>query len=164
MTSNKTGATGDKNGMGCAGVGRIRDAVAVVAASGGGVLLGVLLKVIFGRERPSVVPHLVSAHSGSFPSGHSMLSAIVYSTLGALLARFAKRRGTQVLPIAAAIAITFLVGVSRLVLGVHYPTDVLAGWAAGAAWAGVAWIAVDRLARQGKVEGRASGPQPPAAG
>ncbi len=140
---------------------RIRDAVAVVAASGGGVLLGVLLKLVFGRERPSVVPHLVTAHSGSFPSGHSMLSAIVYSTLGALLARFAKRRATQVLPIAAAVAITLLVGVSRLVLGVHYPTDVLAGWAAGAAWAGCSWIAIDRLARRGTVEGRASAPPGP---
>jgi undecaprenyl-diphosphatase len=136
---------------------RGRDAIAVLAASGGGVVLDVLLKLIFGRERPSVVPHLVAAHSGSFPSGHSMLAAIVYPTLGVMLARFAKHRGTQVLPIAAAVAITVLVGGSRLVLGVHYPTDVLAGWAAGAAWAGVSWIAVDRLARKGTVEGRRSG-------
>ncbi len=133
---------------------RLRDAVAVLAASIGGLLLVVLLKLLFARDRPSIVPHLVITHSASFPSGHSMLSAVIYPTLGALLARFAKRRGTQVLPIAAAIAITFLVGVSRLVLGVHYPTDVLAGWSAGAAWAGFSWLAVDRLVRQGKVEGR----------
>jgi undecaprenyl-diphosphatase len=137
---------------------RFRDAIAVLAASVGGVAAGVLLKLVFGRERPSVVPHLVAADSGSFPSGHSMLSAIVYATLGALLARFAKRRATQVLPIAAAIGITFLVGVSRLVLGVHYPTDVLAGWAAGAACAGCSWLAVDTLARKGTVEGRAAPP------
>jgi undecaprenyl-diphosphatase len=114
----------------------------------------VLLKLLFARDRPSVVPHLVIADSGSFPSGHSMLSAVIYPTLGALLARFARRRGNQVLPIVAAIAVTVLVGISRLVLGVHYPTDVLAGWSAGAAWAGFVWLAVDRLAREGKVEGR----------
>ena len=139
---------------------RGRDAVAVLAASGGGVVVGVLLKLIFGRERPAVVPHLVEASTASFPSGHSMLSAIVYTTLGALLARFAKRRATQLLPIVAAVLITLLVGLSRLVLGVHYPTDVLAGWAAGAAWAAVAWIAVDRLAQRGAVEGRAPGTAP----
>jgi undecaprenyl-diphosphatase len=137
---------------------RFRDALAVVAASLGGVLIGLFLKVIFGRERPSVVPHLVGVDTASFPSGHSMQSAIVYATLGALLARFAKRRATQVLPIAAAVAITFLVGVSRLVLGVHYPTDVLAGWAAGAAWAAASWMVVDSLAREGTLEGRATPP------
>jgi undecaprenyl-diphosphatase len=86
-----------------------------------------------------------------------MLAAVIYPTLGALLARFAQRRSTQVLPIAAALAITFLVGCSRLVLGVHYPTDVLAGWSAGAAWASVSWLVADRLTREGKVEGRRSG-------
>jgi undecaprenyl-diphosphatase len=147
---------------------RGRDAIAVLVASIGGVLASVLLKLVFARERPDVVPHLVVARSGSFPSGHSMLSAVIYATLGALLARFAKRRATQVLPIAAAVLITFLVGCSRVVLGVHYPTDVLAGWSAGAAWAGLSWLAVDRLARQGAVEGRQSGPAasplPPARG
>ncbi|MEO6593278.1 MAG: phosphatase PAP2 family protein [Planctomycetota bacterium] len=139
---------------------RLRDAGAVLAASIGALALDVLLKLAFGRDRPSVVPHLVVAHSGSFPSGHSMLAAVVYPTLGAMLARFAKRRATQVLPIVAAVVITVLVGVSRLVLGVHYPTDVLAGWAAGAAWAGCVWLVVDRLARQGAVEGRGSTPSP----
>ena len=91
-----------------------------------------------------------------------MLSAVIYLTLGALLARFAKRRATQVLPIAAAVGITFLVGCSRMILGVHYPTDVLAGWSAGAAWAGVAWLAVDRLAAHGTVEGRRRSHHPPA--
>ena len=109
-------------------------------------------------QEPSIVPHLVSVETASFPSGHSMQSTIVYATLGALLARFAKRRATQVLPIAAAVAIAFLVGVSRLVLGVHYPSDVLAGWAAGAAWAAASWIVVDSLAREGAVEGRTTPP------
>lgn len=140
---------------------RLRDAAAVLVATLGGVALDLLLKLWFARERPDVVPHLVRAHSGSFPSGHSMLSAVVYPTLGALLARFAKRRATQVLPIAAGIGIAFLVGTSRLVLGVHYPTDVLAGWAAGAAWSASCWLVVDRLAREGKVEGRQSGAPPP---
>jgi undecaprenyl-diphosphatase len=133
---------------------RGRDAVMVLVASIGGTALDLALKTWFARERPDVVPHLAIAHTASFPSGHSMLAAVVYPTLGALLARFAKRRGTQILPIAAALAITFLVGVSRLVLGVHYPTDVLAGWGAGAAWSGACWLVADRLARTGAVEGR----------
>jgi undecaprenyl-diphosphatase len=134
--------------------GRRRDACAVVVAAGGGGLLVAVLKVAFDRPRPSAVPHLVVVHSGSFPSGHAMLAAVVYATLGALLARFARRRTTQLLPIGAAVVVALLVGASRVVLGVHHPTDVLAGWAAGTAWAGIAWLVVDRLARTGAVEGR----------
>jgi len=134
--------------------GRRRDAVAVLVASIGGLGLDFLLKLSFRRERPDLVPHLVDTYSPSFPSGHSMLSAVVYLTIGALLARFARRRATELLPIAVAIVVTVLVGVSRLILGVHYPTDVLAGWAAGTAWAGAAWLVVDALARRGTLEGR----------
>jgi undecaprenyl-diphosphatase len=82
----------------------------------GGLLLDLGLKLVFARERPSIVPHLDVVGSRSFPSGHSMLSAVVYLTLGALLARFSKRRVNQLLPIAGAAAITFLVGCSRIVL------------------------------------------------
>jgi undecaprenyl-diphosphatase len=71
--------------------GRVRDGAAVAGAAVGGLLLDVLLKLAFARERPSVVPHLMIAGSGSFPSGHSMLAAVIYPTMGALLARFAKK-------------------------------------------------------------------------
>jgi len=134
---------------------RGRDAMTVLVAAAGGLLLSIALKMVFSRERPDVVPHLVTVHSPSFPSGHSMLSAVIWLTLGVLLARFAKRRANEVLPIVAAVVITLLVGCSRLVLGVHYPTDVLAGWAAGASWAACTWLVADRLAREGAVEGRA---------
>ncbi|MBL8897772.1 MAG: phosphatase PAP2 family protein [Planctomycetes bacterium] len=133
---------------------RGRDAVAVLATSIGGGCACIALKLAFGRDRPDVVPHLMVVDSDSFPSGHAMLSAVIYCTLGALLARFAKHRGAQVLPIVGAMLLTFLVGCSRLVLGVHYPTDVLAGWTAGATWAALSWLAVDRLARQHTIEGR----------
>ena len=139
---------------------RMRDAVLVLAAAGGGVVVDVGLKLLFARERPSIVPHLTVVHSASFPSGHAMLAAVIYPTLGALLARFSKRRANQVFPIAAAVGITFCVGFSRIVLGVHYPTDVIAGWSAGAAWAAFAWLVADRLARKGAVEGRQPDPAP----
>jgi len=135
--------------------GRIRDAVAVLVTAVGAVLGIVVLKLCFARERPDVVPHLTIATSASFPSGHSMLAAVIYPTLGALLARFARRRRLEVIPIAAAVGITVIVGLSRIVLGVHHPTDVLAGWFAGAAFASGAWLVVDQLAKRGKVEGKA---------
>jgi undecaprenyl-diphosphatase len=122
-----------------------------VAASGGG-LLSTVMKQLFGRDRPDFVPHLVVVTSPSFPSGHSMLAAIVYLTLGALLARFAARRRTRVYILTVALFATFVVGSSRVYLGVHYPTDVLAGWCAGLVWALVCWLAARYLQKRGAVE------------
>src|SRR6185369_12288713 len=111
---------------------RLAMLVLVAGATLGGMVLSSLLKLVFGRPRPTVVPPLVEVHSASFPSGHSMLSAVVYLTLGALLARTTTRRRLRVYFIAVALALTFVVGLSRVYLGVHYPTDVVGGWAAGA--------------------------------
>jgi undecaprenyl-diphosphatase len=101
----------------------------------GGAIVSVLLKSVFERARPDVVPHLVLVDTSSFPSGHAMNSAIVFLTLGALLTRTQKDRGTRIYLIAVAILLTLLVGFSRVYLGVHWPSDVIAGWIVGAAWA-----------------------------
>ena len=122
-----------------------------VAASGGG-LLNAVLKFLFARERPDVVPHLVPVTSLSFPSGHSVLAAVMYLTLGALLARVAVHRRTRLYVLTVAMLATFLVGVSRVYLGVHYPSDVLAGWCVGLAWALLCWIVARSLQRRGAVE------------
>jgi undecaprenyl-diphosphatase len=129
----------------CAGwlyrAGRRRAALLVAASTLGGVLLSEVLKRLFDRPRPSLVPHLERVVSPAFPSGHAMLAAAFYFVVAALLARQAARRGTRAGIWAVAAALVALVGASRVVLGVHYPTDVLAGWAAGAAWAAACWMA-----------------------
>jgi undecaprenyl-diphosphatase len=125
----------------------------VVAAASGGGLLSTGLKYLVARDRPEVVPHIVSVISPSFPSGHSMLAAVVYLTLGALLARVAERRRVRTYFITAALLLTGLVGGSRVYLGVHYPTDVLAGWTLGLAWALLCWLVARYLQSRGKVEG-----------
>jgi undecaprenyl-diphosphatase len=110
-----------------------------------GSFLSTLLKDLFHRARPEIVPHAVYASAGSFPSGHSMLSAVTYLTLGALLARSHQRRALKIYFLVIAVLLTLLVGVSRVYMGVHWPTDVLAGWTAGAVWALICWLAARRL-------------------
>jgi undecaprenyl-diphosphatase len=111
----------------------------VTAASGEAV--GYVLKSAFSRPRPTVVSHLRDVFSSSFPSGHAMQSAIIYLTLGAMLMRIAEGRLTKIYCFSLAMLLTFLVGLSRVWLGVHYPTDVLAGWTVGLFWASLCWLA-----------------------
>jgi undecaprenyl-diphosphatase len=117
-----------------------RTAAFVFAASVGGWLLNAGLKEVFQRPRPEIVPHLREVLTLSFPSGHAMTSAAVYLTLGALLMRISERRITKIYCMAIAALVTGLVGVSRVYLGVHYPTDVLAGWLMGLSWALLCWL------------------------
>ncbi|OLC16555.1 MAG: hypothetical protein AUH29_04835 [Candidatus Rokubacteria bacterium 13_1_40CM_69_27] len=124
--------------------------VAIAAASGG--LLSTAMKLLFARERPDIVPHLSTVTSPSFPSGHSMLAAVIYLTLGALLARFAAQRTVRAYVLSVALLLTLLVGSSRVYLGVHYPTDVLGGWLAGLAWALLCWLVARHLQRRGTIE------------
>ncbi len=111
----------------------------------GGTIISILLKELFQRPRPEIVPHLAYASSTSFPSGHSMMSAVTYLTLGALLARSHERKSVKAFSLLVAAGICFLVGVTRVYLGVHWPTDVLAGWTAGAVWALLCWVVARRL-------------------
>jgi undecaprenyl-diphosphatase len=111
----------------------------------GGMVLSTLLKDLFQRPRPEIVPHVVYASSTSFPSGHSMMSAVTYLTLAALLARSQERKRLKAYFLLLAALLTFMVGVSRVYLGVHWPTDVLAGWMAGAIWALLVWAVARRL-------------------
>lgn len=124
---------------------RYANAALVTAAIAGGALLTRLMKYSFARPRPDLVDHLVPVSSMSFPSGHAMASAITYLTLGALLARTEKRFRVRALVFGVAVLLTLSIGVSRVYLGVHYPTDVLAGWSLGAAWALLCWTAARLL-------------------
>ena len=119
---------------------RYRSALAILLAAVSGELLNSAMKSLFMRPRPAIVPHLRTVYETSFPSGHAMNSAIIYLTLGALLMRFAQGRLTKVYCLTLAVLLTFLVGISRVYLGVHYPTDVLAGWTIGLAWASICWL------------------------
>jgi undecaprenyl-diphosphatase len=130
--------------------GRRGHALFVAAAVSGGGLLAAVLKTFFGRPRPELVPHLSYVTSSSFPSGHSMLAAGVYLSLGALLARLERSPLVRAYVLVWAVGIVTLVGVSRVYLGVHWPSDVLAGWAAGAAWASLCWVVARALERRGK--------------
>jgi undecaprenyl-diphosphatase len=112
-----------------------RSLLLVLGSTVGGALLNSMLKHFVGRPRPTVVPHLTEASAPSFPSGHAMLSAIVYLTLGALLAQLTESRWLKAYLLSVSLALSFLVGLSRVYLGVHYLTDVLGGWMAGLAWA-----------------------------
>lgn len=114
----------------------------LVFSFGGAVALNSLLKLSFNRPRPELVAHLVDTYTASFPSGHAMLSAVCYLTLGTLLAGVARRRRDKIYILGTAVALMVLVGFSRVYLGVHWPTDVLAGWCLGAAWAMGCWLAV----------------------
>lgn len=123
-------------------------AVAIV----GGQALGYLAKSGFARPRPEVVPHFVDVVSASFPSGHSMMAAVTYLTLGVMLARTERQFRIRAFYISVAVVLSFLVGISRLFLGVHWPTDVLAGWILGAAWALGVWLVARTMAKHGQIE------------
>jgi undecaprenyl-diphosphatase len=129
------------------------DAIAlIVVATAGGGLLSEVLKWWFARKRPEIVPHLVNVGSASFPSGHSLLAVVTYLTLGALLARFVRRRRSRTYCIVVSLLLALLIGLSRVYLGVHYPTDVLAGWSAGLAWALPCWLVARYLQYRGRVK------------
>lgn len=127
-------------------------ALLLLAAVVGGMLLSTLLKLGFERPRPDLVPHGARVYTASFPSGHAMLSAATYLTLGALLARVEQRRRIKIFLLGLAVLLTVLVGTSRVYLGVHWPSDVLAGWCGGAAWASLCWFVALQLQRRGQVE------------
>lgn len=124
---------------------RHRTALSVLLSTTSGALATFLLKNAFGRPRPDLFPHGDYVVSASFPSGHAMISALVYLTLGALVAGVVASRTIKVYVLGVTLLLSGLIGVSRVYLGVHWPTDVLAGWAAGAAWALIWWSLVEAV-------------------
>lgn len=125
-----------------------RTAAFVFLASCGGWVLNWMLKLAFDRPRPDVVPHLREVMSSSFPSGHALTSAAIYLTLGTLLMRLTNEPLAKFYCIALAMLATLLVGASRVFLGVHYPTDVLAGWVIGLSWALLCWLVERAIERR----------------
>lgn len=119
---------------------RFREGLMLVLAGLGGIAVSQLIKGWVGRERPDLVFRAVEAANPSFPSGHAMLSAVVFLGLGALSVRFTRSRRIKTYVMAAAILMTVLVGLTRVYLGVHWLTDVLAGWSLGSAWALLFWL------------------------
>jgi undecaprenyl-diphosphatase len=138
--------------------GKRHAAAFVVVSTASGIALSHALKLGFARPRPDLVPHGVDVYTHSFPSGHAMLSAAVYLTLGALLSRTSTDRRLKAYVLALCTALTLLVGASRIYLGVHWPTDVIAGWAMGAAWAMLCWVVMSRLQSAGSVEPASGAP------
>jgi undecaprenyl-diphosphatase len=108
----------------------------LLVASAGGLILNTILKSSFGRPRPQVFEWVTNPGGSSFPSGHAMGSAIVYFTVAYLIARLEKRRWMRAVTITMSLLLVLLISVSRLYLGVHYPSDVLAGMIIGLGWAG----------------------------
>lgn len=131
---------------------RLRTAVFLFAAIAGGQVLSSVLKLGFDRPRPDLVPHGMTVYSASFPSGHAMMTAIVYLTLAALLARSETRKRLKAFLLLLAAWVTLMVGVSRVYLGVHWPSDVLGGWMIGSAWAACCWTLAVLLQRRGSLE------------
>lgn len=141
---------------GCAGYlfmrKRRRMLVLLAVATVGGLLVTLLLKNLFARPRPEFAAPDAYVLTASFPSGHSMLAAVVYLTLGVLLARTSDRYRYKLYFLSMALLVTVLVGLSRVYLGVHYPTDVLAGWSIGLIWALTCWLVAYFLQKRGAIE------------
>jgi len=117
-----------------------------------GLIVGTILKNVFERPRPDLVPRVAYFSGASFPSAHSMMSAVTYLTLGALLARSQERKRLKAYFLLLAALLTIAIGVTRVYLGVHWPTDVLAGWTAGAVWAVLCWLAARFLQERQTLE------------
>lgn len=118
----------------------------------GGTALSHLAKAGFSRPRPDLVPHGVEVATASFPSGHSMMAAVTYLTLAVMLTRTEATLRMRVFYLTFAVLLTMLVGFSRLYLGVHWPSDILAGWTLGAAWALGVWLIARFLGHRGQIE------------
>jgi undecaprenyl-diphosphatase len=131
---------------------KLRAALAVLIAVAGGQILSSLMKLGFDRPRPELVPHDVYVYTASFPSGHSMMAAVTYLTLGALLISVERRMRHRIYVVLLALLLTLLVGASRIYLGVHWPSDVVAGWTVGAGWALMCWTAMRWLQQDGRMK------------
>jgi undecaprenyl-diphosphatase len=141
--------------------GQYRACVLLGVTTFGGGVLSTLLKLGFARPRPALVAHQTYTVTSSFPSGHALVAAVTYLTLGVLLARVQPNLLLKAYLLLLSVLLTVAIGLSRVYLGVHWPTDVLAGWTGGAVWALCCWLVARGLQRRGKIEGEIP---PPAAG
>lgn len=126
-------------------------ALLLVVGLGVGVMLSEGLKSVFERERPPVAYQAVETINASFPSGHALLSAVFYLSLGVMLTRAFPQRRFKAFVLGVAILMTLLVGITRIYLAAHWASDVFAGWSVGAAWAMALWLisyAIDRHQRR----------------
>jgi undecaprenyl-diphosphatase len=135
--------------------GRRREAMIFLGSVIAALVLGKLMKLGFDRPRPDLVPHHTQVYTSSFPSSHAGMAAAIYLSLAAMVVEWPARRAIRSMAIAVGILFTLVVGASRVYLGVHWPTDVIAGWSFGTACALICWLALVRLHH---------GPTPPAEG
>ena len=138
-------------------VGQRGKAVLILGSVISGTIVSTVLKYLFDRPRPDLTG-VAEVFTSSFPSGHALVSAVTFLTIGAILAAATKIRRLRIFYVATAILLTLIVGSSRVYLGVHYPTDVIAGWSLGAAWALGAFIVARLLRHRNKIEPEAKGP------
>ncbi|NAZ35610.1 phosphatase PAP2 family protein [Rubellimicrobium sp. CFH 75288] len=141
--------------------GQPRSAGLFVLAVAGAQALSSSIKALFDRARPDLVPHGTDALFASFPSGHTTMATAVWLLLAAMMARTDPLRSMKALYLSLAILVVLAVGVSRVYLGVHWPSDVLAGWALGAAWALGCYLLADRLGATGRIEPERDEAPPP---
>lgn len=132
--------------------GKRRTVVFILLAVLTGIIVEHVMKSGYGRPRHDLLPHGVLATSWSFPGGHSMNAAVVYLTLGNLLAQTQRRVSIKAFLISFSVFLSILIGVSNLYLGVRWPTDVFAGWTLGLSWAMVCWLVLHSLQRRGMLE------------
>jgi len=125
-----------------------REAVLLAGTIVGGWIVNSAVKGLVGRPRPTIVPHLTEAGGQSFPSGHSFNSAVVYIAIGLAFAAMSPRRDVRWTIVGGAMALSLVVAWTRVWLGVHFPSDVIAGWLGGAGWAFAASALLDRPAMQ----------------
>ena len=124
-----------------------KDAWTMLAATVGGIAVVLILKALLARSRPDELLRSVHVSTPSFPSGHTMMSTVTYLTLGAFMARELRSRTLKMYVMLLALVVSVIVGMTRVYLGVHWPSDVLAGWSFGAAWALLCWTAAERAGK-----------------
>lgn len=130
-----------------------------VLAVGSGALLSQTLKQYYGRPRPDLVDHLDTVHTLSFPSGHALVTTVAYLTLASLVIGFLADRRARVYVLSVAVFVAVIVGLSRVYVGVHWPSDVAAGWALGAAWASLSWLILHFINQRSRVRINPEGQQ-----
>ncbi len=115
-------------------------ALVFVASLVSGSVLSSVLKLLFQRPRPDLVDHLDRTFTASFPSAHAMFGTVAWLMVAAMAARFVPDFRLRNLVISMSVGVALIIGLTRIYLGVHWPSDVIAGWAMGGAWAGFCWV------------------------